>query len=389
MTHTEHGGEAAKAARDSRRRATRRIVLAPARAFVRSSYVGQAVRSGVGGVTASAAGVLETEGEKAVDSVLASPLPEAVTRLLIERRVVERVVAEFLVSGELERMVTSAAEDERTEQLVQRVLASPAVQRMLIDAVESRLVVELSDRLLGSPEFQRVVTDAVRGAVASQSATLADTMAAGARRLDSRVEAAPRRWVGRPSHPPGEAIGAPVPYAGLGSHVAALVVDAVALHVIFLVGCAMVGLVVTVTRHRLWSGWRGSGSRRLARPCCRLLHDLLVGCRPDPRNESVATAPHRHERPFAGNRQVTAAPGRRSSGDQHLLHRLPARAGGRSTPSAPGLPCRHGRHLRPQLESRGVGSTNPDGMQACPSGTGVPPDPLSGDRTAYADMPAC
>ena len=109
MTHTEHCGEAAKAARAGRRRAARRIVLAPARAFVRSSYVGRAVRSGVGGVTASAAVVLETEGEKAVDSVLAGPLPEAVTRLLIERRVVERVVAKFLASGELERMITSVA----------------------------------------------------------------------------------------------------------------------------------------------------------------------------------------------------------------------------------------------------------------------------------------
>ena len=202
-------------------------------------------------MTSSAAGVFETEAEKAVDTVLAGPLPEAVTHLLIQRRVVERVVAEFLASGELERMVASAAEDERTEQLVQRVLASPAVERMLIEVVESKLVVELSDRLIGSPEFQRVVTDAVRSAVARQSATLADDVAAGTRRLDSRVEAPVRRWTGRPARTATAAATTPVPYAGLASRAAALIVDALALHVIFLVGCAMVGLVVTVTRHRL------------------------------------------------------------------------------------------------------------------------------------------
>ncbi len=63
--------------------------------------------------------------------------------MLIEQRVVERVVSEFVASGELERMVVLAAEDERTAQLAQRVLASPAMEQMLVDAVESRLAVAL------------------------------------------------------------------------------------------------------------------------------------------------------------------------------------------------------------------------------------------------------
>ena len=88
-------------------------------------------------MTASAGGIFEAEAAKAVDAVLAGPMPEAVTRALIERQVVERVVSELVASGDLERMLASAAEDERTEQLVQRVLMTPGVEQMLIDAADS------------------------------------------------------------------------------------------------------------------------------------------------------------------------------------------------------------------------------------------------------------
>lgn len=192
--------------------------------------------------------MLETEAEKAVEAALAGPLPEAVSRILIEQRVVERVVSEFVASGDLERMLTSAAEDERTAQLVQRVLASPAVEQMLIDAVESKLALGVTERLVQSPDVQRAITDAVRAALARQSATLADSMAASVHRLDGRLEAPPRRWSGRPSRPPATPAAEPaVPYAGLGSRAAALVVDAVSVHLVYLVGCAMVGLVLSLT----------------------------------------------------------------------------------------------------------------------------------------------
>ncbi len=223
-----------------------------ARAFVRSSHVGRAVRSGVGGVTASAGGVLESEAERAVDAVLAGPLPEVVARMLVDQRVVERVVSEFVARGDMERMMVSAVEDERTAELARRVLGSPAVERMLVDAVESRLAVDLTERLVQSPEFQRAITDAVRTALARQSATLADDMAASAHRLDGRLEAPPRRWFGRSPRQQGEpSTERAAPYAGLASRGAALVVDAVAVHLVFLVGCAMVGLVLSLTRHHL------------------------------------------------------------------------------------------------------------------------------------------
>jgi uncharacterized RDD family membrane protein YckC len=172
--------------------------------------------------------------------------------MLVEQRVVERVVSEFVASGELERMVVSAAEDERTTQLARQVLGSPAVERMLVDAVESRLAVDLTERLVQSPEFQRAITDAVRTALARQSATLADNMAASARGIDGRLEAPPRRWFGRSPREQGDASAErAVPYAGLASRSAALVVDVVVVHLVFLVGCAMVGLVLSLTRHHL------------------------------------------------------------------------------------------------------------------------------------------
>jgi uncharacterized RDD family membrane protein YckC len=222
----------------------RRLVFGPVRAVVGSPRVGRVVRSNVNGVAASAGGVLESEAERAVDVVLAGPFPEAMARLLVERRVVERVVSELSARGDLERMIASAAGDERTEDLVRRVLADPETERMLVDVVDSRLAIKLTDRLLQSPQIQQVIADAVRSGLARQTSTLADEVAAGAHRLDARVERAPRRWARRPARPQTLAsseVG--VPYAGLGSRLGALAVDAVAVHLVYLVGVAMVGFV--------------------------------------------------------------------------------------------------------------------------------------------------
>jgi uncharacterized RDD family membrane protein YckC len=125
-------------------------------------------------------------------------------------------------------VVASATADERTERLVQQVLTSPALEQ-----------------LLGSPELHRVIENAVRDGLARQTGTLADSMAASARRLDGAIEAPPRRWLRRPRRPQAAANAEPaVPYAGLGSRAAALVVDAAAVHAVFLIGCGMYLLVV-------------------------------------------------------------------------------------------------------------------------------------------------
>jgi uncharacterized RDD family membrane protein YckC len=80
------------------------------------------------------------------------------------------------------------------------------------------------------------VAEAVRSVLAQQAASLADTMAARAQALDARIEAPPRRWFRRsaPASPG---------HAGLASRAAALAVDLVTVHVVYLVGAAMATLI--------------------------------------------------------------------------------------------------------------------------------------------------
>ena len=205
---------------------------------------------------------MESEAAKAIDAVFATPLPEAVTRSLIERRVIERVVAETLASGHMQTMVAGAANDERTELLVKQILDSPAMQHLLADALDSQLTVELADRLVQNPQLQRVVEDAVREGLARRTATLVDTMASGAHHLDRRLERAPRRWLGRPPRPPALPDREPaVPFAGIGSRAAAFLVDSAIVHFGYLIGCGMFALVAYLV------GWTPS----------RLLADGLAG----------------------------------------------------------------------------------------------------------------
>jgi len=232
---------------------TGRLALLPARLVARS-WLGVAARRRLEAVPGD---VLATpEAERAVDRVLAGPLPEAVARSLVEHRVIERVVGEALATADLERLVASALEHERTERLVEQVLASPALERLLTDALESRLTLELTDRMVRSPEFERVLARVlsgpeVRAALTHQTTTLAEEMAAGVRRrairLDAAAEAGPRRLLRRPPRAqvaPGEAPS--VPYAGLATRGVGLAVDAALAQLIFLIGSALIGLVASL-----------------------------------------------------------------------------------------------------------------------------------------------
>src|SRR4249920_1018876 len=105
-----------------------RLALRPARAAARSSGT-----------------VVTGEAERAIDGVLAGPLPEAIARSLVEHHIVERVAAEVVASADLEKAVLSALEHEQTERLVRGVLQSAALERILADAVESRLTVDLTE----------------------------------------------------------------------------------------------------------------------------------------------------------------------------------------------------------------------------------------------------
>ncbi len=256
---------------------TGRLALYPARVVARSPLGGLA-RGGAEGLAAAgqeaggearrrletAAGeVFATEAERTMDGVLAGPLPEAVARSMVEHRVVERVVAEVLASTDLEAAIVSALEREQTEHLVEQVLASPALERFLLDAVESRLTVDLTDRVIHSPAFEHALAQVlsspqVRTALTRQTTSLADEMATGARRrairVDSRVEAPPRRWRHRPPRIVTLEQTPSVPYGGLATRGIALAIDAFAVNLIFLTVTGLIGLVTSLfgTLHPTW-----------------------------------------------------------------------------------------------------------------------------------------
>jgi uncharacterized RDD family membrane protein YckC len=251
--------------------ATTRFVLRPARAVTRTALREPVVRAGVTTASAGARSRVETatvevlsapEAARAVDLVLASPLPEAVGRALGEHNVIERVVAEVLASADLERSVASALESERTSQLVHQVLASPALARMLTDALETRLTAELLEKVVGSPEFDRMLeqavsSPAVRAALARQTQTLGQDTAAGLRRRAVRVDDRAERVVRRRPRAAAPA------EAGVGTRGIALAIDALLAQLVFLTIAATFGLIGSLAggprSHTLLGAHAGAG----------------------------------------------------------------------------------------------------------------------------------
>jgi uncharacterized RDD family membrane protein YckC len=211
------------------RDASGRLVSAPVRAM----------RSSVEGVTATAGERIESEVERAADAVLAGPFPETLARSLVEHHVAQRVVAQMVESGELDRMLSAAVQSDAAERAVRELAASPMIDRLLAEAADSPRISELMERIARRPEIQQAIEDAVRAALARRAATLRDRVVDGTRRMDARVEAPPRRWLRRPAH------GTPG-CAGLVSRLAAFLIDVVVVHFAFLVGTAMVGLVLAL-----------------------------------------------------------------------------------------------------------------------------------------------
>jgi len=185
--------------------------------------------------------------QRAIDDVLAGPLPEMVGSSLGRHHVVERVVAEVLASEDLDAAVVSALESERTTQLLRKVLESPALERLLTEAVDSKLTADLTDRVV-----ERVVASPqLREALLGQSTSLAGEAAVAVRartiRVDAAAERGPRRWLRRAPRPAAEpGAPTPIPYAGVATRGAALAIDVALVALVFLVGAALVGLVASL-----------------------------------------------------------------------------------------------------------------------------------------------
>jgi uncharacterized RDD family membrane protein YckC len=199
-----------------------RAALGPARAVARSG------RS-----------ALSDEVERAIDAMLAGPLPEAVARSIVQHRVLERVV--------------NAAELDRE---IARALGSPALRRAAVDAVDSPLTEELAMRIVQSAAFRHALREAlsspeVRGALTEQTvgfgAEIAASLRRRARRIDDAENTTVRGWLRHP------AAGASR-FGGLVSRAIALVADAALAHVAFLVIAASVGLVLSLSGE-ISPGW--------------------------------------------------------------------------------------------------------------------------------------
>jgi uncharacterized RDD family membrane protein YckC len=177
--------------------------------------------------------------ERALDQMLAGPLPEALARSIVDHQVIERFVAELARHGNLEAKAVAAIESEEAERVVHSILASPGLERLLVQAVESPLSREVANRMLQDPELQR----ALRQVVARQTTGFVEEVVGAARaraaEADGAAERLPRRLLGKAAR-------TDFAYAGVGSRAIALVVDAVLAHLLFVTLVALVGLVASL-----------------------------------------------------------------------------------------------------------------------------------------------
>jgi len=192
-------------------------------------------------------GVLSGEAERAIDATLAGPLPEIVGRSIVERRVLERVMA---------AMLEASARQDGAGDAIEQVLRSPALERWLASGDAARVVALATDNivqseafrrslaeLLSSPEIRRAMTQTA-GGFGEEAAVTGRTKARGA---DFRLEAWVHRLVRRPEPAqPG--------FGGFVSRGVALVVDGLLAQVAFLILAGSVAIVLGLVSS-LHSGW--------------------------------------------------------------------------------------------------------------------------------------
>jgi uncharacterized RDD family membrane protein YckC len=163
--------------------------------------------------------VLVPELARLIDRAFATSLPEEVVQAAVRHQVVDRVVAELVASGALDRAVKDALASPRTAELTDAVVRSEPMRRAIREVVES-------------PEM--------RAALARQTTGLAEELVGSIRaravQLDDRVEQAVRR---RPRT-------APTPFAGAATRAAALGVDAAVILLIFVSLAALVALIASL-----------------------------------------------------------------------------------------------------------------------------------------------
>jgi uncharacterized RDD family membrane protein YckC len=213
---------------------------------------GSAALRPVRGLAHAGRDALTDEAQRAIDGVMAGPLPEAVGRSLVENDVIQRVVTSAM---ETQRERGAAGEAppvdfSQLEQALHRTLENPAVARMLTETVNSKLTVELADSITRSPGFQRALKNAlsspeVRHALERQTAGFGSDIATAARRKARGADGSPEtffhRLLGRPRQDP-----ARERYGGLVTRGLGFVTDLLCTQLVYLVLGGMIGLVTSI-----------------------------------------------------------------------------------------------------------------------------------------------
>jgi uncharacterized RDD family membrane protein YckC len=159
--------------------------------------------------------VLIPELTRMIDRAFAGPLPEQVVQSAVRHRVFERIAAELVASGALDKAVNDALTSPHSNRLTEQLLHSDQMRQAIREVAES-------------PEM--------RAALARQTTGLAEELVGEVRvravELDDRFDRRTRA--------------APTPFAGFATRALALAVDAALILLIFVSLAAMVGLVSTL-----------------------------------------------------------------------------------------------------------------------------------------------
>ena len=143
---------------------------------------------------------------RVVDDMLSEGVTDPIVTRVVESPDLDRVVERVLASPAVDGVITKVLDSPSTDRIVTQVLASPGLERLIVTVMESRLVADLTDHVVHSEELQRVVSAVsqspeLRSAIAESSASLAGEVADQVRArtvvADDRAERVARRLLRR------------------------------------------------------------------------------------------------------------------------------------------------------------------------------------------------
>jgi len=143
---------------------------------------------------------------RVVDDMLSEGVTDPIVTRVVESPDLDRVVERVLASPAVDGVITKVLDSPSTDRIVTQVLASPGLERLIVTVMESRLIADLTDHVVHSEELQRVVfavsqSPELRSAIAESSASLAGEVADQVRAktvvADDRAERVARRLLRR------------------------------------------------------------------------------------------------------------------------------------------------------------------------------------------------